>query len=172
MEVVDHPYLKGVRCREDGAVYVPQSGTNKAHWTFGTPDKENYRSVAVSRKQYKVHRLVCEAFHGLFPPDKPEVDHINRDPADNRPGNLRWCTHSENNHNKKVRDEALAKYGVLPSDDKAAYNRARYANNPEVRERHKARMRERYANDPEFRERHATRMRARYAKKKAEMAPK
>lgn len=44
----------------------------------------------------KVHRLVCEAFHGPAPADKPFALHGNHDPADNRPENLRWGDHVEN----------------------------------------------------------------------------
>lgn len=44
----------------------------------------------------KVHRLVCEAFHGLPPDAKSVVIHINEDSHDNRPGNLRWGTQKEN----------------------------------------------------------------------------
>lgn len=145
MRIVDHPYLAGVKCREDGAVFIPQSGTHKGHWAFGARDHHGYRQVGIARKRCKVHRLICEAFHGACPPDKPEVDHINRNRSDNRPENLRWCSRSENCHNKKVCDESFAKYGVGSTEDRVAYNRALYANNPEYRKRQNARSRARYA---------------------------
>jgi hypothetical protein len=46
-------------------------------------------------KRADVHVLVCLAFHGSRP-DGMEVLHDNHNPADNRPGNLRWGTRSEN----------------------------------------------------------------------------
>lgn len=44
----------------------------------------------------KVHRLVCEAFHGPAPEGKNVVIHINENPHDNRPQNLKWGTQKEN----------------------------------------------------------------------------
>lgn len=145
LRIERHPYLEGVLCREDGAVFIPQSGTHKGHWTFGAIDRHGYRQVVTARKHYKVHRIICETFLGAYPPDKPEVDHINRNRSDNRPENLRWCSRHENCHNKKACDESLAKYGVGSTEDRVAYNRALYANNPVFRERQKARNRANYA---------------------------
>lgn len=44
----------------------------------------------------KVHRLVCEAFHGVAPHAKQIVIHIDEDATNNRPENLRWGTQKEN----------------------------------------------------------------------------
>lgn len=44
----------------------------------------------------KVHRLVCEAFHGPAPEGKHVVIHINENSHDNRPQNLKWGTQKEN----------------------------------------------------------------------------
>lgn len=154
MEVVNHPYLEGVKCREDGAVYVPQSGTRKAHWTFGCRRYDGYLEVGIYGRHRLVHRLICEAFHGCCPSGKTDVDHLNRNTSNNRPENLRWVTHRENCRNRKACDEGVVKYGVARADDRKAYMRARYVNDPEYRERCKARAREYHA------------------KKKAEMAQK
>ena len=37
MEVVGHPYLKGVQCREGGAVFILAVRAHLGHWTFGFP---------------------------------------------------------------------------------------------------------------------------------------
>lgn len=46
-------------------------------------------------EKFRVHRLVCEAFHGPPQPGE-EVRHINGDPEDNRADNLMWGTSCEN----------------------------------------------------------------------------
>lgn len=44
----------------------------------------------------KVHRLVCEAFHGLAPFYRAVVIHLDENALNNRPENLRWGTQKEN----------------------------------------------------------------------------
>lgn len=46
-------------------------------------------------RTYKVHRLVCEAFHGPEPFENADVIHRNGDTLDNAERNLRWATRSE-----------------------------------------------------------------------------
>ena len=149
MRVVDHPFISGIKCREDGAVFIPAARGHAAHWTFGYRKSNGYREVGIAQKRLRVHRLICEAFHGPCPPDKGEVDHIDRDTANNRPENLRWATPSENLRNRSVNEESLRKYGVAAADDKAAYLRARYANDPEFRERRREYNRARRAKKKE-----------------------
>jgi hypothetical protein len=63
-----------------------------------TPLCNNYPSVCLMKDKIKytcrVHRLVAEAF--LEPvPNKPEIDHIDRNPKNNRISNLRYADRSE-----------------------------------------------------------------------------
>jgi hypothetical protein len=51
-------------------------------------------------RQIKVHRLVCEAFHGPAPAGRGLVAHRNGDPSDNRADNLYWATPQENAHDR------------------------------------------------------------------------
>lgn len=58
-----------------------------------------YRVVSMTdgnghKAQYRVHRLVCIAFHGRS--HKPLVCHKNGDKLDNRAENLYWGTHADN----------------------------------------------------------------------------
>lgn len=54
------------------------------------------RSDRVNKKRVEIllHRFLLGAKKGQ------EIDHINRNPLDNTRKNLRFCTRSENNHNK------------------------------------------------------------------------
>lgn len=48
------------------------------------------------KRQWQVHQLVARAFLGPKPSPKHEVCHNDGDHLNNRPGNLRWGTKSEN----------------------------------------------------------------------------
>lgn len=70
------------------------------------PISGNYQVVNLTKnkikKQFRVHRLVCEAFIPN-PLNKPFVNHIDTNPANNKISNLEWCTQKENiNHSLKL----------------------------------------------------------------------
>lgn len=51
-------------------------------------------------KKEAVHRLVADAFVSGKTNDRKYVDHIDRNPQNNIPSNLRWVTHRENSYNR------------------------------------------------------------------------
>lgn len=81
-----------VRSLRYGKVKILKNGINK----------NGYCKVALVKnsvyKNFYVHRLV--AIHFIpNPENKPHIDHINTDRADNRVENLRWVTNKENHNN-------------------------------------------------------------------------
>jgi hypothetical protein len=53
------------------------------------------RTFRFRGKTYKVHRLICEAFHGPEPFENADVIHRNGDTLDNVESNVRWATRAE-----------------------------------------------------------------------------
>lgn len=119
MRIERHPRMN-VWVREDGCVYLPRSGKNPAHWTFGTKNGCGYLIVGIGGKIYRAHRLIAEAFIPN-PENKPQVDHINRNKLDNRVKNLRWATHSENQRNTPSSDRVDSRGGTHRYEDEKQY---------------------------------------------------
>lgn len=124
MRIERHPRIN-VWVREDGCVYLPQSGSNNAHWTFGCKNSRGYLVVKIKGKPYKVHRLVAECYIPN-PENKHEVDHLNRNPSDNRIENLRWATRSDNMRNTVKNDRVDARGGTHLYENKKQYLREQY----------------------------------------------
>lgn len=75
---------------------------SKGRWYGGrprvgttTPDQPR-RIVCHKKKTYKVHQLVCEAFHGPRPSPRHVVMHLDDNPLNNCADNLKWGTQKEN----------------------------------------------------------------------------
>lgn len=73
---------------------------NRVHMMTATPNHDGYPRVHIggrSTPNQFVHQLVLAAFVGPRP-EGMIARHLNGDPTDNRPENLAWGTHSENNY--------------------------------------------------------------------------
>ena len=72
----------------------------------GRPGVPKRRIIRIGRlkKTYKIAQLVCAAFHGEKPFDKAVTIHLDEDPSNNRPENLKWGTQKENLNMPKFKD--------------------------------------------------------------------
>lgn len=109
------PSVQGMRASSLGRVWLAPHQKAMPHgglrWyntspTFGYEEKgatgrigvEKRRILRVGtlKKTFKIAQLVCEAFHGPKPFPKAVAIHIDENPANNTPQNLRWGTQKEN----------------------------------------------------------------------------
>jgi hypothetical protein len=91
------------RVTEDlGNLEVSDFGRVKRHGKIYLPTarRGEYRIVVVNRKQVRFHNLIAAAFLPPRPSKRHTVDHIDRDPSNNRVDNLRWATKSEQVRNR------------------------------------------------------------------------
>lgn len=63
-------------------------------------DGRGYVAVKIDSKTYKAHRIIWKMHHNTEP---EEIDHIDRNPQNNRIENLRGVTKSQNQHNARMR---------------------------------------------------------------------
>ncbi len=98
------PSLPGVVASSRGRVMLipffgkmPRGGTRRygGRARLGNWDGERH-VIQIRGINYKVARLVCEAFNGPPPHDKPICMHVDENSRNNAPDNLQWGTHKEN----------------------------------------------------------------------------
>lgn len=111
---MDISYLRDILHYDEdtGKLYWRENSHKSNTWNLRYPDEEAFTCIAASGylvgkidgKQYRAHRIAFAIYHGYWP---DEIDHIDRDKINNRIDNLRDCSRSENNLNRKFRWDKL-----------------------------------------------------------------
>jgi len=103
MPKLSQEFLKSIlHYNEDTGVFTwieRRYGTRRGGHRAGSLHYHGYRHIMVNGSHYHEHRLAYLYMTGALPLD--EIDHINGIRDDNRWGNLRAVSKSENNKNKK-----------------------------------------------------------------------
>lgn len=93
--------------------YLTKRGRKNKDLTVSSKDRHGYIRVSYKGKRYLGHRVAFYLMKGFWP--KQDVDHIDGNRANNKWGNLREASRSENLWNQKVtRGESKYK-GVVRS---------------------------------------------------------
>ena len=91
------PGCNGYFARTDGTIRFPNGYIQKLK-----PTSKGYQTIWHNGMCFHSHRLIALAFvHNPIPTVFVEVDHIDCDPSNNKPSNLRWLTHQLNGMNRK-----------------------------------------------------------------------
>lgn len=105
--------------------------------------KDGYIYIRIDKRVYAAHRLAWLYHYGKWP--EKEIDHINRNPQDNRLSNLRDVSKSENQRNSRAskkedygvypyrqKSPTWAKYEVLFNRGKTSYHGGMFASKDEA----------------------------------------
>lgn len=101
---LDQTYVRSIfKYHKDGYLIRTKRTTNRVHVgdIAGTLDQTGYYNVRVLGKVCKLHRVIFLYHHGYFPENV--IDHIDRNPLNNRIENLREVSISCNMHNASIR---------------------------------------------------------------------
>lgn len=109
--VLDYNPITGTFVWRHRADMPPNRNARFAGALAGSNDAYGYRRISINNCAFLAHRLAWQIFHGSAPIG--EIDHKNRIKDDNRIGNLRLATHSQNQCNSgKYRNNTSGFKGV------------------------------------------------------------
>lgn len=116
---------------ERGALVWKERGQVSKTWnsrfagkSAGSMDAQGYINIGINGTLHKAHRLAWVLVNGAIP-EGMQVDHKNRDRADNRIENLRLATPGQNRQNAKLRADNRTRLKGVDFNRKAGNWRAR-----------------------------------------------
>lgn len=108
---IDYEQISKVLYYKDGLLFWTKN--NKP---AGTKDTRGYLKVQINKVVYSTHRLVWVLFNKEIPIDK-QIDHIDRNPSNNKIENLRLANSSENGLNRQFKKSNTGIRGVSKDRD-------------------------------------------------------
>jgi hypothetical protein len=99
-------YIKELFDYDDGnLIWRINKGRSKKGTVAGSKDSKGYFQIKLNQKVYRLHRIVW-LWHGKELPE--QIDHIDRNPLNNRIENLREATALTNQWNTKKSDNGVS----------------------------------------------------------------
>jgi len=144
--------------RSDGKIKWPDTFARMPHggirqyktkWIAGTERRASktarhkYYGCLYRGKNYKIHRLICEAFHGPPPKGKNVVLHRDENAMNNKPENLKWGTQKENLNAAGFIEYCKGRTGENSPTSKGARNKASETSNLACEQQHKGQYNDR-----------------------------
>ena len=88
-----------LKYEENGDIYIKEKDDSWRKLKFCN-NKGEYKILSINRKNYLVHRVIAYLFLGLdIDNPKQIIDHIDRNPSNNKIENLRIVSYSQNQWN-------------------------------------------------------------------------
>ena len=101
MRIVDIDYLRGILRHEDGKLFwISGRRKGKEAGCLRSDGRTVVRIGDRSRPLVMRYRIIWALVHGVYPDH--EIDHINCNPSDDRPENLRAATSSQQKWNRRT----------------------------------------------------------------------
>ena len=126
-QIITKEYLNELFEYRDGDLYwkKPTRG-HSVGMLAGSINKLGYRSIKINSKLYKAHRLIYLMFNDNLP---EIIDHIDRNPSNNRIENLRLANKSLNRQNAKINKNNKSGVKGVGWDTQSGYWKARISIN-------------------------------------------